>query len=520
MGPVSVPPWRTGSTPSGWTPHSARCRSRGSRTPRWAAPASSEPSTPTCGSSGSWRSRSSCATAGVTGVVDARPSGLAVRVLVDGSWGFASRRRAHPRTGRVDGGAGRRRRPRAGAARQRAGRARRRAGARRRRVGLGLRGRPVRRADRRQGRAAHRLVRGACSRPTASTTSRRGSPQVRENKFYADLAGTSTTPAAGPHRSRAHRDDRRPRRRRVRDHALARPAGRPRLGVPHRHRLGLGRRAGRDARAAGREAGGPVGRAGPVRPGDRPVQPVADHPRVGRPRHRATTAPSATRPPTRAPPSPRSTSSARCATAHRSCTSPATARSRTAWPPSATTTRASPTSEWDLVRDGILVGYQLDRAMRRHGSAWPARNGCAFADSPRHVPIQRMANVSLQPAAPRPVDRRPDRRVERRHLRRRRQVLVDRHAALQLPVHRPALLPHPRTAGSPASSATSPTRPRPPTSGARIDGRRRPVDLACSAARSTAARPNPGRSPRSATAARRRCSAASTSSTPGGRQCR
>jgi TldD protein len=26
-------------------------------------------------------------------------------------------------------------------------------------------------------------------------------------------------------------------------------------------------------------------------------------------------------------------------------------------------------------------------------------NGCAFADSPGHVPVQRMANVSLQPAA-------------------------------------------------------------------------------------------------------------------------
>jgi TldD protein len=26
-------------------------------------------------------------------------------------------------------------------------------------------------------------------------------------------------------------------------------------------------------------------------------------------------------------------------------------------------------------------------------------NGCAFADSPGHIPLQRMANVSLQPAA-------------------------------------------------------------------------------------------------------------------------
>jgi TldD protein len=53
---------------------------------------------------------------------------------------------------------------------------------------------------------------------------------------------------------------------------------------------------------------------------------------------------------------------------------------------------------WDIVSDGVLVGYQVDRNMARlRGLA--RSNGCAFADSPGHVPIQRMANVSLQPAA-------------------------------------------------------------------------------------------------------------------------
>ncbi|MDK3255352.1 TldD/PmbA family protein [Blastococcus capsensis] len=53
--------------------------------------------------------------------------------------------------------------------------------------------------------------------------------------------------------------------------------------------------------------------------------------------------------------------------------------------------------QWDIVRDGVLVGYQVDRNMaRRQGMA--RSNGCAFADSPGHVPVQRMANVSLQPA--------------------------------------------------------------------------------------------------------------------------
>jgi len=52
---------------------------------------------------------------------------------------------------------------------------------------------------------------------------------------------------------------------------------------------------------------------------------------------------------------------------------------------------------WDLVRDGILVGYQLDRRMARLKGLGRS-NGCAFADSPAHVPVQRMANVSLLPA--------------------------------------------------------------------------------------------------------------------------
>jgi TldD protein len=58
------------------------------------------------------------------------------------------------------------------------------------------------------------------------------------------------------------------------------------------------------------------------------------------------------------------------------------------------------TQQWDIVRDGVLVGYQLDRPM---GALKPElnggrSNGCAYADSPGHIPIQRMANVSLQPA--------------------------------------------------------------------------------------------------------------------------
>jgi TldD protein len=56
-----------------------------------------------------------------------------------------------------------------------------------------------------------------------------------------------------------------------------------------------------------------------------------------------------------------------------------------------------PGQSFDLVRDGILAGYQLDRSIAA-AAGLGASNGCAFADSPLHVPIQRMANVSLQPA--------------------------------------------------------------------------------------------------------------------------
>jgi TldD protein len=58
------------------------------------------------------------------------------------------------------------------------------------------------------------------------------------------------------------------------------------------------------------------------------------------------------------------------------------------------------TQQWDIVKDGILVGYQLDRRMAAQNAARlgvSRSNGCAFADSPAHVPVQRMANVSLRP---------------------------------------------------------------------------------------------------------------------------
>ena len=73
------------------------------------------------------------------------------------------------------------------------------------------------------------------------------------------------------------------------------------------------------------------------------------------------------------------------------------------------------TQSWDIVKDGVLVGYQLDRAM---GLMKPElnggrSNGCAYADSPGHIPIQRMANVSLQAAPDGPSTEELIGRVER-----------------------------------------------------------------------------------------------------------
>ena len=59
--------------------------------------------------------------------------------------------------------------------------------------------------------------------------------------------------------------------------------------------------------------------------------------------------------------------------------------------------------QWDIVRQGTLVGYQLDRRMAQQNAQILGNggrsNGCAFADGPHRVPVQRMPNVSLQPVA-------------------------------------------------------------------------------------------------------------------------
>jgi TldD protein len=51
---------------------------------------------------------------------------------------------------------------------------------------------------------------------------------------------------------------------------------------------------------------------------------------------------------------------------------------------------------WNLVEDGVLTGFQLDRRTAGAIGA-PRSTGCAFAESAGHVPLSRMPNVSLRP---------------------------------------------------------------------------------------------------------------------------
>jgi TldD protein len=56
------------------------------------------------------------------------------------------------------------------------------------------------------------------------------------------------------------------------------------------------------------------------------------------------------------------------------------------------------TTEWNIIKSGKFTGYQTTREMARFAGE-SSSNGCAYADSWEHFPIQRMPNVSLQPGS-------------------------------------------------------------------------------------------------------------------------
>ncbi|BAW95614.1 TldD/PmbA family protein [[Synechococcus] sp. NIES-970] len=55
--------------------------------------------------------------------------------------------------------------------------------------------------------------------------------------------------------------------------------------------------------------------------------------------------------------------------------------------------------EWYVVKDGVLVDYLTDRETA-HRLGRPASNGCAFADSWASVPMVRIPNLGLEPGRP------------------------------------------------------------------------------------------------------------------------
>ena len=271
-------------TTDGSTPSSPRCRCGTWPTPRSTRPETSAPTTPTSGWSGCGDSGSRCPTAASS----RSPTATTAASRSASSWTGPGGSRPRWTS---------RRRPRGTRRRHAFEVAKVAAAMNTERIelapepgygdvtlGLGLRRRPVRGLPQGEDRPARRPGRPACSRTRRSRHADvepvpgQGVQVLHRRRHHGD-------PAAGPAAPAGHRDG--GDRDRLRRHAHARAAGRPGLGVPDRDGLELPGRAGRAARAAGGEAQGPLGRGRPLRPGDRPVQPVAHHPRVDRARDRA-----------------------------------------------------------------------------------------------------------------------------------------------------------------------------------------------------------------------------------------
>ena len=349
-----------------------------------------------------------------------------------------------------------------------------------------------------------RLRAAGCGRPR-----HRLALAVQENKYYADLAGTRTT----QQRVRLQPGSRRwAARRRCFDSmaSIAPPVG-ARLGVPSTagpSQLGLGRRARRGPRPARRQAQGDR----PSRPAryDLVIHPsnlwLTIHESIGHATeldralgYEANYAGTSFA-------TPDQVGSLRYGSPVMQVTGDRTVEHGLAT--IGYDDDGVATQQWDIVRDGALVGFQLDRPMGRADAGAQRRpvQRLRLRRLPRPHPDPADGQRVAAARAGRPQHRGADRAGRARPLRRRRQVVVDRHAAVQLPVHRPAVLPdRRRPARRPGARRGLPGDDH------RLlgldGGGRRARRRGCSAARSTAARRNPGRSPRSATAARPRCSA-------------
>ena len=319
--------------------------------------------------------------------------------------------------------------------------------------------------------------------------------QVKEQTFYADHAGSSIM----QQRVRLHPKleattvDQRP------DvfetmRTLAPPSAGDGSTSPATG-CGTGPRTRPDAGPAGREGEGAHRGPGPHRPGDRPDEPVADDPRIHRARHRirprhrlrGRVCRHVVRHPRQARHAAlRDADDARDRGPHRGTVSPR----------SATTTKASRRSAgtWCATDSSSATSWT---GRSRRGSGW---RGPTVARTPTRRITSRFSGWPTCRCSPIPTTqhRRPDLPCGGRNLHRRRQVLVDRHAALQLPVHRSAVLPDPRREARRAAA-----RRRVPGDDHRLlgcdGGRRRPLHLAARRRiqlRQGATRPGRGGQPR------------------------
>ncbi len=225
---------------------------------------------------------------------------------------------------------------------------------------------------------------------------------VRENKFYADTAGTSTIQQRvriEPEFTAVHVDRGAGS---VRHDAHARAAGRARLGVPHRHRLGSSTPRSPSCRSCSPNTPTPPAcEAGSY---DLVIDPtnlwLTIHESIGHATEldRALGYEAAYAGTSFATPDKLGT--LRYGSEVMNVTGDRVVEHGLAT--IGYDDEGVATQRFDIVRDGVLVGYQLNRHMARAESdslGSDRSNGCAFADSAGHIPLQRMPNVSLQPAA-------------------------------------------------------------------------------------------------------------------------
>ena len=122
-----------------------------------------------------------------------REIGLAVRVIVDGTWGFASHAELDPGGGRRDRASCRAGGDDAGAPERRTHRTGGRAGVPRRQLDVELRASILSTSPRQTRSACSMSTRPGCSPATASTMCRPRLHTVKEQTFYADTLGSSIT---------------------------------------------------------------------------------------------------------------------------------------------------------------------------------------------------------------------------------------------------------------------------------------------------------------------------------------